>query len=57
MFHIYDIQKNPDGISFDKTLDLQEELQARNGEVLGLSPVQVTGNIRFESGFFSWTIR
>ncbi|HEM4681211.1 TPA: DUF177 domain-containing protein [Streptococcus suis] len=52
MFHIYDIQKNPDGISFDKTLDLQEELQARNGEVLGLSPVQVTGNIRFESGFF-----
>ena len=52
MFHIYDIQKNPEGISFDKTLDLQEELQARNGEVLGLSPVQVTGNIRFESGFF-----
>ncbi|HEL1747864.1 TPA: DUF177 domain-containing protein [Streptococcus suis] len=52
MFHIYDIQKNPDGISFDKTLDLQEELQARNGEVLGLSPVQVTGNVRFESGFF-----
>ncbi len=57
MFHIYDIQKNLDGISFDKTLDLQEELQARNGEVLGLSPVEVTGNIRFESGFFSWTIR
>ncbi|HFI0336818.1 TPA: DUF177 domain-containing protein [Streptococcus suis] len=52
MFHIYDIQKNPDGISFDKTLDLQEELQARNGEVLGLSPVQVSGNVRFESGFF-----
>ncbi|HEM2650924.1 TPA: DUF177 domain-containing protein [Streptococcus suis] len=52
MFHIYDIQKNPDGISFDKTLDLQEELQARNGEVLGLSPVQVTGNVHFESGFF-----
>ncbi|HEL2479819.1 TPA: DUF177 domain-containing protein [Streptococcus suis] len=52
MFHIYDIQKNLDGISFDKTLDLQEELQARNGEVLGLSPVEVTGNIRFESGFF-----
>ncbi|WP_339059827.1 DUF177 domain-containing protein [Streptococcus suis] len=52
MFHIYDIQKNLDGISFDKTLDLQEELQARNGEVLGLSPVEVTGNVRFESGFF-----
>ncbi|HFI0944251.1 YceD family protein [Streptococcus suis] len=52
MFHIYDIQKNPDGISFEKTLDLQEELQARNSDVLGLSPVQVSGNVRFESGFF-----
>lgn len=52
MFHIYDIQKNPDGISFEKTLDLQEDLQARNSEVLGLSPVQVSGNVRFESGFF-----
>ncbi|HFI0562845.1 TPA: DUF177 domain-containing protein [Streptococcus suis] len=52
MFHIYDIQKNPDGISFEKTLDLQEELQARNSEVLGLSPVHVAGNVRFESGFF-----
>ncbi|NQI72571.1 DUF177 domain-containing protein [Streptococcus suis] len=52
MFHIYDIQKSPDGISFEKTLDLQEELQARNSEVLGLSPVQVSGNVRFESGFF-----
>lgn len=52
MFHIYDIQKNPDGISFEKTLDLQEELQARNSEVLGLSPVHVSGNVRFESGFF-----
>ena len=52
MFHIYDIQKNPDGISFEKTLDLHEELQARNSEVLGLSPVQVSGNVRFESGLF-----
>lgn len=52
MFHIYDIQKNPDGISFEKTLDLQEELQARNSEILGLSLVQVSGNVRFESGLF-----
>ncbi|HFI0237060.1 TPA: DUF177 domain-containing protein [Streptococcus suis] len=52
MFHIYDIQKNPDGISFEKTLDLQEDLQARNSDVLGLSPVHVAGNVRFESGFF-----
>lgn len=52
MFHIYDIQRIPEGISFDKTLDLQEELQRRNREILGLSPVQVNGNIRFESGFF-----
>lgn len=52
MFHIYDIQKNPDGISFEKTLDLQEALQARNREILALSPIQVAGKVRFESGFF-----
>ncbi|MCK4028223.1 DUF177 domain-containing protein [Streptococcus suis] len=52
MFHIYDIQKNPDGISFQKTLVLQDEIQTRNREVLGLSPVQVEGNVRFESGFY-----
>lgn len=52
MFHIYDIQKNPDGISFEKSLDLQEALQERNKEIIALSPVQVTGNVRFESGFF-----
>ena len=33
-------------------MDLHEELQARNSEVLGLSPVQVSGNVRFESGLF-----
>lgn len=52
MFHIYDIQKNSEGISFLKTLDLQENLQMRSEEVLGLSPVEVTGSVRFESGFF-----
>lgn len=52
MFHIYDIQKNPDGISFEKTLDLTQEVMERSKEVLDLSPVQVSGRVHFESGFF-----
>lgn len=52
MFHIYDIQKSPNGIAFDKVFDLEKELQERNKDILGLSPVAVTGKVRFESGFF-----
>lgn len=52
MFHIYDIQKNPDGIAFDKQLELEEDLRSRNPEILALSPVHVKGRVRFESGFF-----
>ncbi|HFI0287199.1 TPA: DUF177 domain-containing protein [Streptococcus suis] len=52
MFHIYDIQKNPDGISFEKTLDLTQEVQGRSSEVLDLSPVQVSGRVHFEAGIF-----
>ena len=52
MFHIYDIQKKSEGISFEKVLDLQIELQERNKEILALSPIQVKGHVRFEAGFF-----
>lgn len=52
MFHIYDIQKNPDGIAFDKSIEVTEELKARNAEILDLSPVNVTGKVRYEAGFY-----
>ncbi|WP_394404665.1 YceD family protein [Streptococcus sp. 20-1249] len=52
MFHIYDIQKNPEGISFEKNLEVTEELKARNSEILDLSAVHAQGSVRFEAGFY-----
>lgn len=52
MFHIYDIQKNPEGISFEKSLDVTEELKARNSDILELSTVHTKGSICFEAGFY-----
>lgn len=52
MFHIDDIQKTSDGIPFDETLNLTQNLKNRNREILELSPVQVRGTIRFEAGFY-----
>lgn len=52
MFHIYDIQKNPEGIQFEKSLDVTEELKGRNAEILDLTPVLAQGSVRFEAGFY-----
>lgn len=51
-FHIYDIQKKADGIVFEETLDLQEELLERNQEILAVSPVAVAGRVRFEANLY-----
>ncbi|MTB64338.1 DUF177 domain-containing protein [Streptococcus sp. zg-86] len=52
MFHIYDIQKKPEGISFEETLELSGELMERNTDILALSPIRVTGRVSFEAGLF-----
>ena len=51
-FHIYDLKKHPEGIRFDETLDVKTELLERNPEILDLSPVTVSGQVRFEVGLF-----
>ena len=51
-FHIYDLKKHPEGIRFDETLDVKAELLERNPEILDLSPVTVSGQVRFEAGLF-----
>ena len=51
-FHIYDLNKHPEGIHFEETLDLKTELLERNAEILDLSPVTVSGHVRFEAGFY-----
>lgn len=52
MFHIQDIQKKSNGISFEETLELASELMARNTDILAVSPIQVAGRVSFEAGFF-----
>lgn len=52
MFHIQDIQKKSDGISFEETLELADELKARNADVLAVTPIKVVGRVSFEAGFF-----
>ena len=51
-FHIYDLKKNPEGIRFEEELDLKAELLERNAEMLDLSPVKVSGQVRFEAGLY-----
>lgn len=51
-FHIYDLQKNPEGIHFEETLDLKAEILERNPEILDLSSVTAFGQARFEAGFY-----
>ncbi|MBF0787601.1 MULTISPECIES: DUF177 domain-containing protein [unclassified Streptococcus] len=52
MFHIQDIQKKSDGISFEETLELTAELMERNADILAVSPIKVVGQVSFEAGFF-----
>lgn len=52
MFHIQDIQKKIDGISFEENLELADELMARNADILAVSPISVVGRVSFEAGFF-----
>ena len=51
-FHIYDLKKNPEGVRFEEELDLKAELLERNAEMLDLSPVKVSGQVRFEAGLY-----
>ena len=39
MLHIQEIRKNPDGLSFEKKLDLAEELKERNPEILDVQDI------------------
>ncbi len=51
-FHIYDIQKNPEGIAFEQLLDLKDELTERNPEILDVTSIQAVGKVRFEAGLY-----
>lgn len=46
-FHIYDLNKHPEGIHFEETLDLKTELLERNAEILDPISVTVSGHVHF----------
>lgn len=55
MFRLTDIRKQPDGITFQQTLHLEEVLKAREPEILALGPVSVQGQVSHDQGLYLLT--
>lgn len=52
MLFLNEIRKNEEGISFDKTLDIKEELLKRNQEIIDIKDVHVIGQVVYEDGLY-----
>ena len=52
MLHIQEIRKNPDGLAFEKKLDLEEELKERNPEILDVQDIIAKGKVQYEDGLY-----
>ncbi|KXT84771.1 hypothetical protein STRDD11_00782 [Streptococcus sp. DD11] len=52
MLNIQEIRKNPDGLAFDKKLDLTEELKGRNAEILDVQGIVASGKAQYEDGLY-----
>ena len=52
MLHIQEIRKNPDGLAFEKKLDLAEELKERNPEILDVQDIVAKGKVQYEDGLY-----
>ena len=52
MLHIQEIRKNPDGLVFEKKLDLAEELKERNPEILDVQDIVASGKVQYEDGLY-----
>jgi len=52
MLHIQEIRKNPDGLAFEKKLDLAEELKERNPEILDVQDILAKGKVQYEDGLY-----
>ncbi|MGY3780509.1 DUF177 domain-containing protein [Streptococcus gallolyticus] len=52
MFSISEIKKNPDGISFNVSLDIKEKLAERNEDVLDVKGIFVQGNVSYDDGLY-----
>ncbi|NYS49763.1 DUF177 domain-containing protein [Streptococcus danieliae] len=52
MFHLQEIRRQPDGLSFDQKLDLLKSLQERNPEILDLQHLRAVGKVTYEKGLY-----
>ena len=52
MLNIQEIRKNPDGLAFEKKLDLAEELKERNAEILDVQDIVASGRAQYEDGLY-----
>ena len=50
MLHNQEIRKNPDGLAFEKKLDLAEELKERNPEGLDVQDIVDKAKVKYEDG-------
>lgn len=52
MLNIQEIRKNPDGLAFEKKLDLADELRERNAEILNVQDILASGKVQYEDGLY-----
>lgn len=52
MLHIQDVRKNADGLEFDQSFDLLDQLKERNPEILDLEGVRARGRVTYEDGLY-----
>lgn len=51
-FNIQEIRKNPEGMTFETSLDLVAELQERNREILDVKDIQASGKVQYENHLY-----
>ena len=52
MFNMADLKKNPEGLHFDRELDIKELLMSRNPEILDIKNVRAKGLVGYDEGLF-----
>ena len=50
--NIQEIRKQPEGLHFEKTLDLVSDLRARNQEILDVKDIIAVGKVQYEDRMF-----
>ncbi|MFS5855343.1 YceD family protein [Streptococcus agalactiae] len=47
-----EIKKSPEGLYFDKKIDIKESLMERHSEIMDISDIQVSGHVVYEDGLY-----